>query len=383
MRFLLVLFFSITLATASCANDFKADGFFCKKNADGKSVTITYEGKYPDDNQNEYVGDIVIPSTITYKSDTYKVTAIGEAAFFKNTQVNSIVIPSSVKTIGLAAFSQCRGLKSITIPNSVTSIGENAFSMCSNLTSITLPDSITEIPSGIFGDCFRLESITIPNSVTKIGQYAFHHCSGLTSVTLPESLTTIGDCAFMNCVNLKSINLPESVTEIGDYAFNSCDNLKDVAIPSGAHVGMSAFEHSIEPSQNQNQAMFQEITAILNSHVFPPDTKGPNGEKVYLPFEVEIGPSLPENGDDFSEIVQKNFNYPKDYKKNDDFQNFIIVRYIVGMDGKLSNVSIVRGVNAEFDKEALRIISILPTLIPAKINGKPVSSWDIVPIALH
>ncbi|MBR4722437.1 MAG: energy transducer TonB, partial [Muribaculaceae bacterium] len=69
--------------------------------------------------------------------------------------------------------------------------------------------------------------------------------------------------------------------------------------------------------------------------------------------------------------------------KSDNFQNFIIVRYIVGMDGKLSNVSIVRGVNAEFDKEALRIISILPTLIPAKIKGKPVSSWDVVPIVLH
>ena len=66
---------------------------------------------------NDYSGDIVIPSTISYEDGTYSVTEIEEMAFFC-----------------------CRGLTSITIPTSVTSIGNEAFSGCSNLTSLTIPN---------------------------------------------------------------------------------------------------------------------------------------------------------------------------------------------------------------------------------------------------
>ena len=52
----------------------------------------------------DYTGTIVIPASVTYSGTTYRVTSIGDGAFF-----------------------DCTGLTSVTIPNSVTSIGGSAF----------------------------------------------------------------------------------------------------------------------------------------------------------------------------------------------------------------------------------------------------------------
>ena len=49
---------------------------------------------------------------------------------FRNQNIESYVIPSSVTSIGEGTFSVCRSLSEIVIPSSVTSIGDFAFSFC-------------------------------------------------------------------------------------------------------------------------------------------------------------------------------------------------------------------------------------------------------------
>ena len=102
------------------AYDFESGGIYYELQWDSESQS--YNGVYvtssPSDNQ--YSGDIVIPSSVEYDGQTYPVSSIGNYA-----------------------FSSCKALASIEIPNSVTSIGESAFNGCTSLTSIEIPNSVT------------------------------------------------------------------------------------------------------------------------------------------------------------------------------------------------------------------------------------------------
>ena len=116
-----ILFAALSTVTAF-AHDFEVNGIYDNKSADGTSVTVTYRGNSYDSYSNEYSGNVVIPSSVTYSGNTYAVTSIGKYAFYDCDGLTSITIPNSVTSIGDCAFSYCRGLTSITIPNSVTII---------------------------------------------------------------------------------------------------------------------------------------------------------------------------------------------------------------------------------------------------------------------
>ena len=216
----------------------------------------------------DYTGTIVIPASVTYSGTTYRVTSIGDGAFFDCTGLTSVTIPNSVTSIGGSAFQYCGGLTSVTIPNSIRGIGRQAFWSCTGLTSVTIPDSVTWIGESAFHYCTGLTSITINsnaivsnnaefkdifgkkkkkyiigNSVTSIGDYTFCNCSSLTSVTIPNSVTSIGRSAFSGCKGLTSIEIPNSVISIGDRAFGGCSGLTgELVIPNSVtSIGNNSF----------------------------------------------------------------------------------------------------------------------------------------------
>ena len=141
----------------------------------------------------EFIGtdkDIVVPSKIYGR----KVESIGSHAF-NEAQIDSIILPDTIKTIDHGAF-QSSTLKTAILPESgVEYIGEGIFSECSNLTNVVLPNDLVYINNLMFNGCVSLTSdgIVIPASVEKIGARAFNNCSALTSVSIPSRATTIGD----------------------------------------------------------------------------------------------------------------------------------------------------------------------------------------------
>ena len=240
---LLALFVGVW-AMASETSVKNADGVEIWYDFDSNTMTasVTYRGEAYYTYYNEYIGNVVIPSKVTYEDEEYSVTKIGDWVFYGCNSLTSITIPESVTEIGEMTFILCSSLTSITLHEGLTEIGESAFYGCSSLTSITIPESVTEIGSNAFLDCSSLTSITIPKGVTEIGEDAFYGCSSLTSITIPEGVTEIGDYAFSFCSSLTSITIPESVTSIGEDAFQGCSSLTSVTIPKNVtSIGEDAF----------------------------------------------------------------------------------------------------------------------------------------------
>lgn len=64
-------------------------------------------------------------------------------------------------------------------------------------------------------------------------------------------------------------------------------------------------------------------------------------------------------------------------------QGTVIVAFIVEPDGSISNVKLVRSVDANLDREALRVVSEMPNWTPGKQGGNKVRVRYSLPIAFR
>ena len=283
-KLLILALFTQLFTLSASAYDAKVGSIYYNLNTSNNTAEVT-SGSH-NLGVATYSGSISIPTSISYKNESYKVTAIGYGAFSSCTDLTSISIPTTITVIDHKALSGCTSLKSVTIPASVKEISSLTFLGCTGLTSVSIPATITKIGHGAFKNCSKLASINIPSSVsfidyeafagtpwykswydsqqdglcyintvlyaykgtmppntsivvnegtTCIGGGAFQGCSNLVSIKLPESLTSIGACAFVEC-GLKSITFPASLSILGDMVFRKCTSLKSIEIPSAERV---------------------------------------------------------------------------------------------------------------------------------------------------
>ena len=201
------------------------------------TVEVTYDQWH----FNTYVGDYVVPETVTYEGVTYTVTAIGELAFGGcEGELNSVIVSNTVTTIERSAFESSTKLRTVVLPNSVENIAPRTFTNCAKLSSVRLPDGITYIPNFMFEGCESLTSFTIPSTVTHIGESAFNK-SGIIISSIPESVTSIGNNAFYYCEGITSMVIPESVTSLGWGVFCFCREMQSIQLPDNLQAIPATF----------------------------------------------------------------------------------------------------------------------------------------------
>jgi protein TonB len=98
------------------------------------------------------------------------------------------------------------------------------------------------------------------------------------------------------------------------------------------------------------------------------------------PFRiVEQQPEFPGGMSEMYKYMQRNTQYPPIARRNN-ISGRVFVQFVVGRDGKIKNVSVIKGVDASLDAEALRMISGMPDWIPGKQNGKAVAVYFVLPV---
>lgn len=97
--------------------------------------------------------------------------------------------------------------------------------------------------------------------------------------------------------------------------------------------------------------------------------------------EIEQKPEPVDGINHFYKYIGNNFNYTKSSIKNN-IKGRIIIQYIVDIDGKITDVKVVKGLGYGLDEEAVRVISSYKNWIPGKQRGRNVRCSYTIPINL-
>ena len=157
---------------------------------------------------------ITVPEFI----DGTEVQEIGPLCFMGNKEVETIILPESVKQIDEWAFANCPNLKTVIAPSAET-CGRYAFYQCDNLINVEMPN-VTVANTGMFKNCTSLET-------AKLGE-----------------LTEIDNHAFYGCENLKLIKTTSDDISYAINTFKDCNNLT-IATPEGSIMETYAKENKI------------------------------------------------------------------------------------------------------------------------------------------
>ena len=172
--------------------------------------------------------------TITQLTFGQGVLTVPAGIAMNQTSLDTIVIPSSVKTIGSAAFYGCSQLTDIKFPQGLTAIGDRAVGNCRSLTSVTIPPKVSTMGSGAFWGCVNLTTVNfnakdcrglteqyyvdwwfenspitwvnIGNNVERIPAKFVKNQPRITSITIPERVKVIESEAFMGCTGIDTVD---------------------------------------------------------------------------------------------------------------------------------------------------------------------------------
>ena len=94
---------------------------------------------------------------------------------------------------------------------------------------------------------------------------------------------------------------------------------------------------------------------------------------------VEKMPTYPGGVQAFYKYVKKKMKYPSQARRMG-IEGKVFVQFVVGKDGVISEVKVIRGVGAGCDEEAIRVIKNSPRWSPGKQRGKAVKVRMVLPI---
>jgi len=151
----------ITVTAGS--SDYGEIGYYAKNvytPTEGASKLTTDENRFIIYDGNTLVSYVGTETEITIPDG---ITVIKDYAFYKRSEVKTVIISDGVESIGDYAFYDCTGLTSVMIPDSVTNIGNSAFYSCTSLTNVTY-EGLKEQWSGItLGENLGIDKIICSN----------------------------------------------------------------------------------------------------------------------------------------------------------------------------------------------------------------------------
>ena len=112
----------------------------------------------------------------------------------------------------------------------------------------------------------------------------------------------------------------------------------------------------------------------------PEPVKKDEPEKIFQ--AVEQSAEFPGGQAELMKWLGRNVRYPEAAQANE-VQGRVIVQFVVEKDGSIGQATILKGVDKDLDREALRVVKSMPKWQPGKNNGVPVRSYFRLPVTFR
>jgi TonB family protein len=185
--------------------------------------------------------------------------------------------------------------------------------------------------------------------------YQYH----LLRLSYQETTTTMGN--YFNVSQLKNriIMMNKKKTSqagLSKYA---------LTLPLFVMLLFSAYAYSLGEKQKPTLSEKQKPSKVIQT------------EKIYT--GVEVMPQFPGGEEALKKFIKENIKYPAIAAKKG-ISGRVTMRFVVSKTGNVTGVEVVRGLDSSCDKEAIRVMKLMPKWIPGKLKGLNVPVYFTLPI---
>lgn len=96
-------------------------------------------------------------------------------------------------------------------------------------------------------------------------------------------------------------------------------------------------------------------------------------------YSAEQMPQFPGGDEALMNFIRENLKYPMKAAENG-IEGRVYIRFVIDRVGSVTDVTVIRSLDSYCDKEAVRVVKMMPNWTPGKQNGKTIPVYFTLPI---
>lgn len=186
----------------------------------------------------------------------------------------------------------------------------------------------------------------------------------------------------INKGNLGDLAMEQEFEEEMENTFEEEEQIEEEIIeeePEQVIEELVVVEDDVEVEDIDIDSEADESTST-NTSIITTDDVDVDEEVEPIDFaKVEDKPIFPGGDEALLTYLAENTKYPEIAKENG-ITGKVYIKFVIDKTGRVTKVSVARGVDPYLDAEAKRVVTTLPSWKPGKQRGKPVPVTFVVPI---
>ncbi len=174
------------------------------------------------------------------------------------------------------------------------------------------------------------------------------------------------------------VQVPEEVlatVQVTQIAIVDADKVKNEVMDMDAQKEDNTARGVVTQEGSDDADKFQAVQEQVV--VKEPEPEKPKEEEIFVAVEQQA--EFPGGQAALMKWLSTNVRYPESAQQND-VQGRVIVKFVVEKDGSIGAATILKGVDKDLDREALRVVKKMPKWQPGKNNGVAVRSYFNLPV---